>query len=139
MPKDRSYEFVSTVRRFSHLLTGGAGDGDSLVRAALTSFSGSGHLLSRVDVYARVVEIWNESRAAGCEEQDTDVYPGAGVDNAVQRLSPNAKLAFLLVYVEEFPLREAARILQISIGELETHVSDALLELAGVKVDTLNN
>jgi len=52
------------------------------------------------------------------------------VNNAIERLSPKAKLAFKLVREDGMKYREAAEHLDISIKTLETHLNAAMKKIA---------
>ncbi|MDX2204836.1 MAG: response regulator [Hyphomicrobiaceae bacterium] len=122
------------LRRFARAVTGNQGRGDACVAAMLEALVVDDTILPRtlpprVAVYRAFLTTLG---ALALDEPSLD--PGhPGIDAASRNLAaltPPARLAFLLVAVEEFTPRQAAAILGVSEAEVQTSIDEAGRDIA---------
>ncbi|EIZ80648.1 two-component response regulator [Novosphingobium sp. Rr 2-17] len=124
------------LRRYARALTGSQHSGDAYVRATLEAALADRALRdeiarSRTALYAAFTRIWATSHV---EEHDLIGSDGGHEQAAQERLTliaPTHRQALLLTTVEEFSREETARILDESVEEVDSLVSQAIAEIEG--------
>jgi CheY-like chemotaxis protein len=123
------------LRRFARAVTGSQKSGDAYVVSTLEALLADPSIFdkklpARVALYRTFLKIVNS--IAWNNETPPDL-PQPGME-AVRRnldiLAPKARQAFLLIAVEEFSPRDAARVLDVGDAELQRLVDDAGREIA---------
>jgi len=121
------------LRRFGRVLTGSQAIGDSYVEKTLelliedpSSFRND--LEPRVALYKAFSQYW-KSLDLNLEQDDGAIDVFTNVDKSLNRITPQARQAFLLATVEEFTTKEISEILD----ETESFV-EALVDQAGHEI-----
>jgi CheY-like chemotaxis protein len=123
------------LRRFARSVTGSQTSGDSSVVSTLeailadtVAFDTS--LPPRVALYKAFIRTLS---SASPDSGKADAPQSAALQAArrnLQALAPKARQAFLLVAVEEFEPRDAARIMDVSEDELHASIDEAVRDIA---------
>lgn len=122
------------LRRFARTLTGSQQQGDSYVAAVLeklvadpTTFPRE--LPARVALYYMFLSIWNSVKISS-DRQDPAPHALATAEKRIHAISSLPRQAFLLVTVEGFTAGEAAQILEIGEGDVQSLLTIAGREIA---------
>ncbi|HEY2709099.1 MAG TPA: response regulator [Caulobacteraceae bacterium] len=124
------------VRRYARALTGDQTTGDNYVRATLEALAAGDRQLEestspRVALYQVFHAIW-ASAGAKLEPRPVEPETPGPRDDAVGRLmriAPKSRQAFLLTALEGFTPNEAAQILGVEFGQVETLIAQAQAEI----------
>lgn len=122
------------LRRYGRALTGSQSHGDKYVRATLEAIVAAPEEFPRdvdprLGLYRTFQAIWNSTN----DEQESD--PGDVDDQEaiararLARMTPLSRQALLLTAMEGFTTEDAAYLIDVTPGEVETLVSDALGEI----------
>ncbi|WP_159982950.1 MULTISPECIES: response regulator [unclassified Novosphingobium] len=123
------------LRRYARALTGSQQSGDAYVRATLEAALADRSLReaiahSRAALYGAFTRIWATSHV-----EEPNLGGGGMHEQAAQErlatIAPTHRQALLLTTVEEFSREETAEILDLSVGEIDALVSQAILEIEG--------
>jgi DNA-directed RNA polymerase specialized sigma24 family protein len=122
---------VPHLRRFARLVTGTQRSGDAAVARVLQSVAADPSIFpelpAKLGLYqCFLITLTRRYRDGG---PDAGVL-GASASRSLAALTPEARLAFLLVSVEEFSTREAAQILEMSENRIDQLLSEAAHEIA---------
>ena len=122
---------VPHLRRFARLITGTQRTGDAMVARVLQSIAADPSMFpdlsAKLGLYqCFLITLTRRYRDGGPE---TGLL-GPSASRSLAALAPEARLAFLLVSVEEFSTQEAAQILEMSQKRIEQLLSEAAHEIA---------
>lgn len=124
-------QYLPYLRRYARALTGSQASADAYVAATMEAMIGEPGIVQtdnpKMALFRLFTAIWNSlplNKAMGTVEPDTPAEQRLG------RLTPRARQAFLLVSLEDFSERDAANILDVTLGELRSLTEDAGRELA---------
>ncbi len=125
---------VPYLRRFARALTGSQESGDAYVVTALevlaedpSSFPSD--MPHRLGLFHVFLKIWSSVGINGRGGSVADEPDMAAADRHLVALTPRARIAFLMVALEEFSIEEAA----LALGETPAAVT-ALLDQAAVEI-----
>ena len=118
------------LRRFARALSGQQTSGDRYVAQVIEALIEDRDVMDfslqpRVALYKVFLEIWSSLN-------DSETLPSAVdtmVERAVARLTPRSRQLLLLTTVEEFSFEDAAKVMNISLEEVEILQRDAQVEL----------
>ncbi|MGH7023078.1 MAG: response regulator [Caulobacteraceae bacterium] len=120
------------IRRYARALTGDQATGDAYVRASLEALAAGGQALNdalppRAALYQVFHAVW-QSTGAKLETYDSDTEPRSPSER-LMRIAPRSRQAFLLTAVEGFSPSEAAQILSIDYGDIESLIGEAQTDI----------
>jgi len=123
------------LRRYARALTGSQTTGDAFVRAMLEAVLSDAELKQsleggRVPLYRAFNKVW--ASAYLDVEPASGAAPGeheAGVQSRLGAITPPARQALLLTTLEDFTPAQAAQIMDLTPGEVEALVGDAIAEI----------
>ena len=121
------------LRRYARALTGSQATGDAFVRATLEAALADDALKSsleggRVPLYRAFNKVWASAYLDVPAEESGDRHESAAQDR-LKAITPLNRQALLLTTLEDFSIDEAAEIMEMSPGELEGLVQDAVTEI----------
>lgn len=134
---------IPYLRRFARALTGSQPSGDAYVAALLESLIADRSIIgdmsnTRVALYRAFCAFWQSIDVNLASENDADAGAAGKADRRLERITPRARQAFLLVSVEDFTPSEAATILGVSGAEASELIDQAGTEIAAqVATDVL--
>jgi len=119
------------LRRYARALTGAQQSGDAYVVALLEALVADRAVFdttvpSRVAVYKLFTRMWN---AMPLNTLDPS-RPGSVAEGRLEMLTPKSRQAFLLMSLERFDEKDAARILDVSVDQLRELIAQANREIA---------
>ena len=122
------------LRRFARTLTGGQQQGDAYVAAALERLISDPNsfpdgMPSRVALYHLFLTVWNSVKISS-DRQDCAPHALATAEKRINAISSLPRQAFLLVTVEGFTAAEAAQILEVGEGDVQSLLTIAGREIA---------
>jgi len=125
--------YLAYLRRYARAVTGRQESGDAYVVATLEALvadptSLRGDLHPRVALYALFSKLWGSVKLNTLAAPPVG-SPRAAAEARLADLTPRARQAFLLVTVEQFPLADAAVILDTTEEE-----AASLIEIAGREI-----
>lgn len=114
------------LRRYARALTGAQATGDAFVRATLEAALADDDLAAslrggRAPLYRAFTKVWSSAYL----EVDADAHNG----DRLRKITPLSRQALLLTTVEDFSPAEAARIMDVSEGEIDVMVREAIEEI----------
>lgn len=120
------------LRRYARALTGSQSSGDAYVVAVLEALIADPKILDnelspRTALYKVFTALWGSVDVNGKPEQAPKRAP---VEQRLGQITARPRQAFLLVALEGFSEEEAAKILEVDVGDLRALVEDAGRELA---------
>jgi DNA-directed RNA polymerase specialized sigma24 family protein len=126
------------LRRFARSVTGSQEVGDAVVVSTLEAIVADPSVLDeglppRVGLYRAFLDTLNEGAAPATSAGKSDAPRHSALREAerkLQTLAPKARQAFLLVAVEEFPLADAARAMDVSEKQLQAYIDEAGRDIA---------
>jgi CheY-like chemotaxis protein len=126
---ERIAPHIPYLRRYSRALTGSQESGDKYVLSLLETLVSDPDMNiigdnAKVDLFRAFTKVW---QSLDVNLQQDSVHSGA--DRNVSSLTPQARQAFLLTSVENFDVESAAKVLNVSEGELSE-----LVDLAGREI-----
>jgi CheY-like chemotaxis protein len=124
--------YVPLLRRYARALTGNQESGDAYVAAVLDVLVADPGSLDtsdapRLSLYRLFTTIWNSVQLNVSSNGAYEALPG---EHKLTAISPLPRQAFLLVALEEFSERDAARILNVSLPKLRDLINESGRELA---------
>jgi CheY-like chemotaxis protein len=124
-------EHLPVLRRYARALTGSQKSGDSYVAAALETMISQADVIDqqtpvRVGMFRVFSKIWN-SVAVNAGAEPAQLH---AADRHLGQIGAMPRQAFLLVFLEGFSEDEAAKILDVDIGELRALIDQCGKELA---------
>ncbi len=124
------------LRRYARALTGSQQSGDAYVRATLEAAVADPDLKAslsegRVALYAAFNSIWESSQIEGAEAANEAGSHEAAAQKRLTRITPRNRQALLLTTLEDFTIAQAAKIMGLDTGELESLVKNAVSEIDG--------
>ncbi len=123
------------LRRYARALAGSQSTGDAFVQATLEAALANQELAQslkagRVPLYRAFNKVWSSAyMEVGEEEPVARPRPESGAQDRLRRITPVNRQALLLTTVEDFSAAEAAQIMGMSEGEVETLVREAVAEI----------
>jgi DNA-directed RNA polymerase specialized sigma24 family protein len=122
------------LRRFARSLTGSQKSGDAYVVSTLEAILADTSIFDRdlaprAALYKTFLKILNSVSLNACADGPQPAAMRA-VRRNLQALAPRARQAFLLVAVEEFQPRDAARVMDVSEDELRAYIDEAGRDIA---------
>jgi CheY-like chemotaxis protein/DNA-directed RNA polymerase specialized sigma24 family protein len=133
---------IPYLRRFARALTGNQPSGDAYVAALLESLIEDRGIIgdmanTRVALYRAFCTFWQSIDVNLAADRDSGSAAGTA-DRRLERITPRARQAFLLVSVEDFTPGETAVILGITSEEASELIDQAGAEIAAqVATDVL--
>ena len=123
------------LRRFGRSVTGSQKSGDAYVVTTLEAILADAsvfdtNLAPRVALYKAFLSILNSIALNSCRSDAVQSAEMQAARRNLQALTPRARQAFLLVAVEEFQPRDAARIMDVSEDELHDLIEEAGRDIA---------
>jgi CheY-like chemotaxis protein len=123
------------LRRFARSVTGSQKSGDAYVVSTLEAILADSSvfdasLAARTALYKTFLKIVNSVALNGGEGDAPQSAALQAAGRNLQALAARARQAFLLVAVEEFQPRDAARVMDISEGELQAYLDEAGRDIA---------
>jgi CheY-like chemotaxis protein len=124
------------LRRYARALTGSAATGDAYVRATLEAAVADADLKEavqrgRVPLYQAFTKIWSsghvEVAGTGADGQSHERM----AQERLESITPGHRQALLLTTLEDFSTQDAATILGLETGEVDTLVAQAISEIDG--------
>lgn len=128
---ERFSPHLPLLRRYARALTGSQDSGDNYVRASLAALAEQPDKLNedfpdRIALYRFCHAIWSTT-GAKLEVRTTE----ESYDTRLQALAPRPRQAFLLTAMEGFTQNEAAQVLDTTLDEIESLISQALTDIEG--------
>lgn len=127
------------LRRYARALTGSQGAGDAYVRATLEAAVADNDLRreigeGRVELFRAFNRLWSSAHVDAPVPAGADAGAGGGpLESAAQarlgHMTPLNRQALLLTTLEDFSVIDTARIMDVSPGEVERLVQDAIDEI----------
>lgn len=123
------------LRRFARSVTGSQKSGDAYVVSTLEAMLAdpaifAAELPPRVALYRLFLKMLN-SISLNTHKSDRQPHPALdAVRRNLEMLAPKARQAFLLVAVEEFQPHDAALVMDVDAGELQSLIDEAGREIA---------
>ena len=122
------------LRRFARAVSGSQSSGDAYVASLLELLADDPSILPRepeprVALFAAFARIWNSLSINFADTNDNEAGEGAA-NRTIERITPLPRQAFLLHSVEEFNVKEIARILQLPVSEVVELIDEAGREIA---------
>lgn len=126
---------IPYLRRFARALTGSQPSGDAYVAALLEGLVEDRSIIgdmsnTRIALYRAFCTFWQSIDVNMAAEGDSGTGASDKADRRLERITPRARQAFLLVSVEDFTPAEAAAILGISSEEASRLIDQAGAEIA---------
>lgn len=126
--------YLPYLRRYARAVTGRQESGDAYVVATLEALVADPQSLRtdlhpRVALYALFSKLWSSVKL-NTAPTPPEASPHAGAEARLADLTPKARQAFLLVTVEQFPLADAAVVLDESEEETASLIETAGREIA---------
>jgi len=123
------------LRRFARSVTGSQKSGDAYVVSTLEAILADTRvfdteLAPRVALYKTFLKILNSIALNNCRGDSPQHAALQAAKRNLQALAPKARQAFLLVAVEEFQPRDAARAMDVSEQELQAYIDEAGRDIA---------
>jgi DNA-directed RNA polymerase specialized sigma24 family protein len=125
-------QYLPFLRRYARALTGSQASGDAYVAATLEALIADRSIIDgeggpRAALYHLFTRIWNSVSVNGATGIPDSTLPG---EQKLANITPLPRQAFLLVALEGFSERDAARILDIEVVKLRALVEESGRELA---------
>ncbi|GMM92600.1 response regulator [Qipengyuania sp. MTN3-11] len=121
------------LRRYARALTGSQATGDAFVRATLEAALADEALKQsleggRVPLYRAFNKVWSSAYMEVPERQLTGAHEEAASDR-LKSITPLNRQALLLTTLEDFSIEEAAQIMDLEEGNVESLVQEAVQEI----------
>jgi DNA-directed RNA polymerase specialized sigma24 family protein/CheY-like chemotaxis protein len=125
-------QYLPFLRRYSRALTGSQKSGDAYVASVLEALIEEpqhfpGEYEPRIALYRAFTKVWNSVAERGFSDPDAQKLP---VERKLAQLMPRTRQAFLLVGLEGFSEKDAAKILDTDVPGLQKLLDDAGRDLA---------
>lgn len=123
------------LRRYGRALTGSQTEGDRYVRATLEAIVAAPEEFPRevdprLGLYRTFQAIWSSSQIDDRGEEDDGTADAEAIARArLSRIAPLSRQALLLTAMEGFTIEDAAYLIDVSEGEVDQLVSEALSEI----------
>jgi DNA-directed RNA polymerase specialized sigma24 family protein/CheY-like chemotaxis protein len=122
------------LRRYARALTGSQTTGDSFVRATLEAALADRELQDslvhgRVPLYRAFNKVWSSAYVEVGDEPATDDSRELAVQSRLAAITPLNRQALLLTTLEDFTTEEAAAVMDLAPGQIETLVQEAVDEI----------
>jgi DNA-directed RNA polymerase specialized sigma24 family protein len=123
------------LRRFARSLTGAQDSGDACVSAMLEALVADptvfpSHMSTRSALYRVFLKLWTANTNCEFSEVAYQRSTATAADRRLKQLTPQPRQAFLLVAMEGFTPSEAAEVLGVTLGELQTFLETASRDIA---------
>lgn len=130
------------LRRYARALTGSQASADAYVAAMLETLVADPNVFDlqaapRETLYKLFSRTWNSMAINAQKMANNDSDGGLAHDWRIEAITPLACQAFLLTAGEGFSNAEAARVLQISVGEISCLIDEAVKEIGSQLASTV--
>ena len=127
-------QHVPYLRRYARALSGNQASGDAYVVATLEALAEDPSILegdasTRVALYRLFTKIWNSVSVNG-KPAPGATAPDQAVERHLAQIAPLPRQAFLLVALEGLSEDDAAKVLEVTVPELQELVDESGRELA---------
>lgn len=124
------------LRRYARALTGSQSVGDAMVRKTLEVALADEALRQsldggRVPLYRLFLQVLAQEKTDPATGAADTTRREAAAQDRLGAITPASRKALLLTTVEEFSLAEAAQVMGLELGEIESLVANAIEELDG--------
>ncbi|MWV27208.1 response regulator [Aurantiacibacter rhizosphaerae] len=122
------------LRRYGRALTGSQSTGDAFVQATLEAALADDDLADslrggRVPLYKAFNKVWSSAYMEVEEAQSEGSSHEVAAQDQLKRITPVNRQALLLTTVEDFTTAEAAEIMDMDEGDVESLVREAVAEI----------
>ena len=122
------------LRRYARALTGSQSTGDAFVQATLEAALADEELAEtlrggRVPLYAAFNSVWSSAYLEVADAPQDESGHEASAQNRLKRITPVNRQALLLTTVEDFTAAEAASIMNVNEGDVDSLVREAISEI----------
>ena len=122
------------LRRYARALTGSQSTGDAFVQATLEAALADEELAKtlrggRVPLYAAFNSVWSSAYLEVADAPQDESGHEASAQNRLKRITPVNRQALLLTTVEDFTAAEAASIMNVNEGDVDSLVREAISEI----------
>jgi DNA-directed RNA polymerase specialized sigma24 family protein len=122
------------LRRYARALTGSQTTGDSFVRATLEAALADRELQDslahgRVPLYRAFNKVWSSAYVEVGDEPAADDSRELAVQSRLAAITPLNRQALLLTTLEDFTTEEAAAVMDLAPGQIDTLVQEAVDEI----------